>query len=720
MGAALPASLKLASETKVILQENLSDLDESALSQKEHQIVDALMVHGELDIKEISEILGQATVLPHVNRLVKKGWVTSFEEMKQKFKPKTEKRISLTSDFQTDEALEILVERLESGRGTKKLEAVLGLLREIEDYQSSVSRKKFLEVTSVKSHTIKALIEDEVFRQDEVQLDPFAIAKDQGKEVTLTEIQQNAFDEIEQGFATKDVCLLHGVTGSGKTEIYIECIKDQLASGFQCLLLIPEIGLTTQLIQRLEAFFPGQLLVYHSKFNMRERTEVWNEVLGGAPKLVIGARSSVFLPFQNLGLLIVDEEHESSFKQQNPAPRYHARDAAIVLASMHKAKTLLGSATPSIESYWNAKEGKYGLVALLKRHGNMMLPEIMTADIKKELKRKSMQGHFSYVIREEMERVVREEKQIILFQNRRGYAPLWQCHTCGHVPKCTRCDVSLTYHKFQHHLSCHYCGYTIPPPKQCSQCGSSDFRNRSFGTEMIEEELNEFYPDWRAARMDLDTTRSKNAYQKILERFDHQEIDVLVGTQMVSKGLDFDHVQLVGILNADSMLKYPDFRALERSYQMMVQVAGRAGRRGERGKVVIQTYDPDHWIIQKVIAGDYKGMFEQELIERKQYHYPPFYRLIQITLKHKVERVVHGASHEFAEWLRASFNDRVLGPETPHIARINNQYIRQILVKLERDLSPTKLKKALLKLQNDFKAQPNYKSVRIILDVDPY
>lgn len=718
MGAAMPSSLKLASETKVVLREEMEDLAMDNLSDKEIRILNALELHKEMDVQEISELLDQKSVLPLINKLIKKGWILSFEELQQKYRPKTEKHYQLTEAFQNDEALEVYIAKMERRRAHKKVEALLAHLRQAPAYTEMSSRKQILS-NGVKSHSIKALVDDQVLQEILVLIDPFAPTEESGREVVLSEDQTKARKELDVHFADKDVCLLHGVTGSGKTEVYIEMIRDVLESGQQALMLIPEIGLTTQLIQRLEAYFPGEIAVYHSKFNMRERTEVWNEVMQGRPRLVVGARSSIFLPFQHLQLIIVDEEHESSYKQHHPAPRYQARDSAVVLAKLYGAKVILGSATPSIESYWNAEQGKFGLVEMTERFGGITLPEIFCADLRKEMKRKSLQGHFSYLLREEMQSAFAIDKQVILFQNRRGYAPLWQCHTCGWVPQCERCDVSLTYHKHKNQLNCHYCGYTVDPPKSCKVCGSSDLRNKSFGTEMIEEELQDVFPNAKVMRMDLDTTRSKNAYQKMLEAFDHQEVDVLVGTQMVSKGLDFDHVQLVGILNADMMLNYPDFRAFEKSYQLMSQVAGRAGRRGDRGKVVIQTYDPEHWVIQKVIANDYKGLYQLELLERKQYRYPPFYRLIKITLRHRKEHVVEAASRDFAEWLRVKFGERILGPESPHIARINNQYLRQILIKLERTSSPTKLKKGIIDLQNEFMSLPDYKQVRIILDVDP-
>ncbi len=488
------------------------------------------------------------------------------------------------------------------------------------------------------------------------------------------------------------------------------------------MFLLPEIALTTQLIQRLSAYFGDQIGVYHSKFNQNERVEIWNHVLANDPnryRIVLGARSSVFLPFRDLGLIIIDEEHESSFKQYDPSPRYNARDAAIVLAHYYGAKVLLGSATPAIETYYNAKQGKYGFVELHNRFGGIQLPEIFCADVKKERRQKSMHSHFTTYLIDEMRATLNRGEQIILFQNRRGYTPMWSCEICNWTPKCKNCDVSLTYHKQTNSLKCHYCGHSSPPVGSCSACGSNRLKMVGFGTEKVEDELSLVFPDKTIKRLDLDSTRSKNAYEVIINDFEQRNIDILIGTQMVSKGLDFDNVSLVGILDADMLLNRPDFRAFERSYQLMSQVAGRSGRKGKRGNVIIQTGDPDHWVIQKVINHDYKGFYESEVIERKNFFYPPYYKLIEFTLKHKDEYVVEKGAADLAGSLRDVFKERVIGPEFPVVRRIQNLYLKQIKLKLERDVSDKKIKERIQQLLDEFYSVPLNKSIRIIVDVDP-
>ncbi|MEO9258253.1 MAG: primosomal protein N', partial [Crocinitomicaceae bacterium] len=538
----------------------------------------------------------------------------------------------------------------------------------------------------------------------------------------LSEAQQIALDQIRSSFEEKDVCLLHGVTGSGKTEIYEELIQEQLDLGKQVLFLLPEIALTTQLIERLSKYFGDLIGVYHSKFNQNERVEIWNALLeNNATKfrIILGARSSIFLPFQNLGLVIVDEEHENTFKQQDPSPRYHARDTSIVLAKYHHAKVLLGSATPSIETYFNTQENKFGLVELNERFGKVQLPEILCADLQKERKQKTMHAHFSSFLIENMKEALENKEQIILFQNRRGFTPIWRCEVCDWTPVCKNCDVTLTYHKHSNILKCHYCSYFTPPVGSCGKCGSNRLNMLGFGTEKIEDDLELMFPDTKIGRLDLDTTRSKNAYKDILQRFDRREFDILIGTQMVTKGLDFDNVSLVGILDADMLLRYPDFRAFERSFQLMTQVAGRAGRKSKRGKVIIQTGDPDNWIIQQVIRNDYQTMYKQEIIERRNFHYPPFFKLITIKLKHKSEMQLEGSSAELGMALKNVFGDRILGPEYPLIKRIQNYYIKVITIKVERDASQKKVKDRITEIIDKYYASPSNKSVRISIDVDP-
>ena len=540
---------------------------------------------------------------------------------------------------------------------------------------------------------------------------------------SLSEHQQTALNEIRSIFKEKTIGLLHGVTGSGKTEIYIELIQEQLEQGKQVLYLLPEIALTTQLIQRLSLHFGEAIGVYHSKFNQNERVEIWNHVLHSHPskyRIVMGARSSIFLPFTNLGLVIVDEEHENSFKQYDPSPRYNARDSAIVLATLHKAKVVLGSATPSIESYYNAKTGKYGLIELSQRFGGIQMPEIFCADVKEEKKNKTMQSHLSSFLFNAMNEELTQKKQIILFQNRRGYTPSWNCEICNWTPKCQSCDVSLTYHKHSNTLKCHYCGYMLAPMGSCGDCGSNRLKMIGFGTEKIEDELSILFPDKVIQRLDLDATRSKNAYQQIIEDFETGKINILVGTQMITKGLDFDNVSLVGILDADHLLNRPDFRAYERSYQLMSQVAGRAGRKHQRGKVIIQTGNPEHWIIRKVMDHNYIDFYTNEIVERRNFHYPPFYKIIHLTLKNKDKNQLDMSSNELAQSLKEVFKERVLGPEYPIISRINNYYLKQIILKTEKELSQHQIKVRLQEIIDHFYSIPSNKSTKVVVDVDPY
>jgi len=538
----------------------------------------------------------------------------------------------------------------------------------------------------------------------------------------LNEYQLQAFNEISQSFKEKEVCLLHGVTSSGKTEIYVKLIEQTIQEGKQVLYLLPEIALTTQLIGRLQEYFGEKLTVYHSKYSVNERVEAWNNVKSTKSKaqIIIGARSAIFLPFDDLGLVIVDEEHESTFKQYDPAPRYHARDTAIVLAKMFKAKVLLGSATPGIETFYNAQQKKYGLVQLTRRYGNVLMPEINLVDVKTKYKKKKMTGHFSDTLLEAIREALDLGEQVILFQNRRGYSPVVECNTCGHSPQCPNCDVSLTYHNYKNQLRCHYCGYHMAMLHSCMACSSTELSTKGFGTEQIEKELIELFPDQTIARMDQDTTRGKHGYEKIISRFEQGEIDIMVGTQMLSKGLDFRDVSLVGIMNADNLLNFPDFRAHERSFQLMQQVSGRAGRTKKRGKVLIQTYNPFHQILQQVSVNDYLGMYNDQIEERHQYKYPPFYRIIKITGKHKDYNKVNDATLWFVKSLRTIFKENVLGPEFPPISRIRNQYHKNILIKIPQGQSLTKTKEAIKKIKISFSSIKEFSGVRILINVDNY
>jgi primosomal protein N' (replication factor Y) len=722
MNAAVPAGLKLSSETRFVL---VSDEDEGIWSEKEQKIIRALRSRGSMTLDDIAELLGVKQVQSVVKRLVESGWIRSEEEIKEKFKPKTADFIKLHPAYESEASLQNLFAELESRRALKQSEALMLFLR-LVNWDGSrlpeLERAK-LQKQGVASAVVNAMIEKGIFScetREVGRLHAGLVHTTPTRE--LSPAQATAKGDVLKAWNDKDVCLLHGVTSSGKTEVYASIIEEMLQEGKQVLFLLPEIALTTQIIQRLRKFFGKRVGVYHSGYSDNERTEVWNKVLSDIPgecDVILGARSALFLPFNRLGLVIVDEEHEQSFKQNDPSPRYHGRDTALWLAARFGAKVLLGSATPSIESYWNAVNGRYGLVELTERFGGLQLPEVVLCDVRKDIKAKTMHNHFTEELIVEMQRVLEAGEQIILFQNRRGYSPLWECESCGWVPMCTRCDVSLTYHKFSHQLRCHYCGYTTQPVPACHACGSVEMKMLGFGTEKIEEDLQVHFPDVRVQRMDLDTTRSKSGYQKIISDFETGVTQILVGTQMVTKGLDFDNVSLVGILSADKMMNYPDFRAMERSFQVMMQVAGRAGRKKKRGKVLIQTYNPEHWLLDLITKGDYKSFYEREVKERYQFVYPPFVRLMRITLKHKEDVVAQRAAAEVHRLLAPVLKDRILGPERPYIPRINNYYLQQFLVRFDKKKESEAIKATVIQMIRQRLAEPEFKQVRLSVDVDP-
>ena len=724
MNAALPSHLKLASETKLTLHPEYKD-NLAQLSQRELDIIDFLELKGDCDIKELSDFLSLKTVQPLIKDLIERRVLISREEIKRRYTPKTALCYQLSPQFQIEQNLNILIEELEGKQKNKKqIQAIIEILNhKIENRSFLPIQKSNLVQKGVSSSALNTLEKKGVLHAERFQIDRINPKNEQIDGFKkLSEPQMTALKELEVSMNTNQVTLLHGVTGSGKTEIYVQVIQDFLDQGRQILFLLPEIALTTQLIRRLSAYFGEKIGVYHSKFNQNERVEIWNKVLNDDPnefRIILGARSSVFLPYQSLGLIIVDEEHESSFKQYDPSPRYNARDAAVVLGHMHQAKVILGTATPSMESYFNAKTGKYGLVELSERFKGLKLPKVLCADVKRERKLKNMNSHFSNYLLEEMDGVLQKGEQIILFQNRRGYTPLWSCEICNWTPKCNYCDVSLTYHKLANQLKCHYCGFTTNPVGSCPSCGSSRLNMIGFGTEKIEDELSLIFKEKVIKRLDLDTTRSKNAYEEILTDFDNGLIDILIGTQMVTKGLDFNNVYLVGILDADMLLNRPDFRAYERSYQLMSQVSGRAGRLEKQGKVIIQTGDPDHWVIQLVSKHDYKGFYDNEIIERENFSYPPFYKLISLTLKHKNLNLVEVAAKELATSLRNVFKERVVGPEFPLIQKIKNQFLKEIKLKIERTAPEQKVKEKINEICDEFYKKVELKSVKIAIDVDP-
>jgi primosomal protein N' (replication factor Y) len=718
MRAALPIAFVLESET-LIRKKTTKAIAELDINDNEYLVLEALEQQENLKIKDLVKLLSRKNVLPIIKKLLDKELIETQEELFAQYKPKLIKYVSLNNEYKTDEGLQLLVEKL--SRANKQRDLVLSFFT-LKGKEDTVTAKALLKKAGSSAAILKALVDKGVFMLHYEQEDRVLFSGGNEKPKALTQEQEKAYQEINTVFETKDVCLLHGVTSSGKTEIYVKAIEKQLQQGKQSLYLLPEIALTTQLIGRLKKYFGNKIVVYHSKYSIHERVEVWNNVLNKSPnaQIIIGARSAIFLPFQDLGLVIIDEEHEVSFKQFDPSPRYHARDTAIVLAKKHHAKVLLGSATPAIETYHNAKLGKYGLVELFSRFGDVKLPQITLVDLKEKYFKKQMKGHYSDTLLAEMNRVLSKGEQLILFQNRRGYAPVLTCHTCGESPQCPNCDVSLTYHKYHNQLRCHYCSYNMAMPLSCPSCSSSQLSTKGFGTEQVELEIQELFPNYKVGRMDFDTTKGKYGYQKIINAFQAQEIDILVGTQMLSKGLDFSNVSLVGVLNADNLLFFPDFRAHEHSFQLLTQVSGRAGRNKTQGKVIIQTYNPEHNTLKQVIANDYLACYNTELIERKQFQYPPFFRLIRITLKHKDYDRVDEAAVWLSKALRQTFGNQVLGPETPAVGRIRNLYIRNILLKIPPKQSLVKTKAALLKIQMHFEAVPSYRAVRLVFDVDAY
>ena len=718
--AALPSGLKLESET--IVEYNPDFVADVPLPEREQRILDLLAVDSQQCVTKLEKDSGVKNILTAIKSLLDKEAIFVKEELRRTYKPKTEARVRLAGTAD-EKRLHILFDIL--SRAPKQLALLMkyvecsGILG--DGAPKEISKKELLQRANVAPAVLNGLVDKKIF---EIYYHEIGRLDKQEKEVVevnaLNEFQQQAYDEIVQSFREKNVCLLHGVTSSGKTEVYIHLIEQAIRQGKQVLYLLPEIALTTQITERLQRVFGSRLGIYHSKFPDAERVEIWRKQLGeNGYDIILGVRSSVFLPFRNLGLVIVDEEHENTYKQQDPAPRYHARSAAIVLAAMYGAKTLLGTATPSIESWQNAMDGKYGFVQLKERYKEIQLPEIIPVDIKELHRKKRMVGQFSPLLIQYMKEALEQKEQVILFQNRRGFAPMIECRTCGWVPKCKNCDVSLTYHKGINQLTCHYCGYTYQLPKACPACEGTELVNRGFGTEKIEDDIKVLFPEAAVARMDLDTTRTRSAYEKIIADFEQGKTDILIGTQMVSKGLDFDHVSVVGILNADTMLNYPDFRSYERAFQLMAQVAGRAGRKNKRGRVVLQTKSIEHPIIHQVIANDYEDMVGGQLAERQMFHYPPYYRLVYVYLKNHNEALLDQMAAVMANKLRAVFGSRVLGPDKPPVARIQTLFIKKIVVKIEQNAPMGRARELLLRIQREMIEDEHYKSLIIYYDVDP-
>ncbi|HQW23065.1 MAG TPA: primosomal protein N' [Bacteroidia bacterium] len=729
MNSALPSALKLASETKVMLSAD-ADLESEDLTSNEEILVSALSKNHEMTIEEIAGLLKKTSVHQILKKAVEKKLIVISEEINARYKPKLEARLRLAENYKSDVEMENLFQQLEEDSRKKKQQEVLMIFLKFlfdEQNRESVKKSLILSYPEISKSSLQTLISNGILVEYHVQIDRIPDASDDViPPASLSTIQQTALQEIQTSFEKHDVTLLHGVTSSGKTELYIHLIEEAVKQGKQVLYLLPEIALTTQIITRLQKHFGKSVGVYHSRYTGNERVEVWNHVLNFNPKvkgkhsqIILGARSALFLPYSNLGLIIVDEEHDSSYKQNDPAPRYNGRDTAMVLAKIHGAKTLLGSATPALESYYNAEHDRYGKVELNERHGGVEMPEIVVADMAEARKKKLMKSIFTPVLLESIRLALQNKEQVILFQNRRGFSPFIECRQCNWIPHCKNCSVTLTYHKNSKALKCHYCGYLENLPAFCPNCSDYHLQEKGFGTEKIEEEIAIFFPEARIARMDLDATRTRSSFMKIITEFEDRQIDILVGTQMVTKGLDFDNVSTVGIINADQLLNFPDFRAFERSFQLMLQVSGRSGRKLKRGRVIIQTTQPDHWVITEVVRNNYKGFYVRDLHERNRFGYPPHSRLIEINMRHKELELIQDASNYFGVLLRESLGPRVIGPNLPMVSRIRNQYYRSFIIKVERGVSVVEVKKMIKVAMTRFFSDKLYHGVQIIPDVDP-
>lgn len=722
MAVALPSAFRLASESYIVVHPDFEGVYDD-LSEDEIKILDVLSRKGRIEIGEVTEITGHQKIMPLVKTMIEKHIIVMDEELKQRYTPRRATWMRLADSYRDEEALKALFDTLEKkSTNHKQLMALMYFMQisgmgEREVKKSQLTENKQLSSSAIDTLVKKNVLESVVREESRLESYDDKVSVDT---IQLSEEQQQAYDILSA--SQKRVNLLHGVTSSGKTEVYIKLINDTLNQGRQVLMLLPEIALTAQVINRLRKYFGNAVGVYHSRFNTQERAEVWNRTMDSGPqgfRLLVGARSALFLPFHDLGLVIVDEEHDSSFKQNDPAPRYHGRDCAIWLANQWNAKTLLGSATPSIESFFNAQNGKYGFAEMKHRFGGIQMPEVLCVDMKEAQARKEVKMNLSDFLIGHVKDALAAGEQVILFQNRRGFSLRLECDLCHWVPQCKNCDVSLVYHKATASLRCHYCGYSIPVPQECPACHSTRLKMRGFGTERIEDDLAILFPDARIARMDLDSTSQKNRYIEILNDFEDHKIDILVGTQMVTKGLDFDNVSVVGILSADNLISFPDFRAYERSFQQMTQVSGRAGRRGKQGKVIIQTYQPYHQAIRDAMDNNYDSMFKSQIVERRVFKYPPYYRLINITVRHASEDTVNAAAAMFASLLREKFGTRVMGPEFPNVARVRNQYLKKIMVRFAQGEAIAEGKRIIMQLADKTLSEKSFARVQIIFDVDP-
>ncbi|MDR2955426.1 MAG: primosomal protein N' [Prevotella sp.] len=713
--AALPSVFKIESETHVFLNPDYEG--EIPLTENEKKIYYHLSSTRPSSIAELEKHTGLTNAIPHIKALADKGAAFINENLHNSYSVKTRAIVRLKREFSESE----LSELLDSLSRAKKQQGLLSTFLFLKESGEVILKKDLLDEANASSSVLSELVKKDILEICDMEISRFDYGETNiDKAYTLNLYQQEAYGKIKSSFLEKEVTLLHGVTSSGKTEIYIQLIKDIINEGKQVLYLLPEIALTTQITNRLKAVFGNKLAVYHSKFNDNERAETWNKLLkDNETQVILGARSAIFLPFNNLGLTIVDEEHEGSYKQQDPAPRYNAKNAAIVLAGIQQAKVLLGTATPSIETYTNALSGRYGFVQLTKRYEEIELPHISVINIKELRRKKQMKSLLSPPLVEEIKEALDKKEQIILFQNRRGFSSMLECKNCSWTPHCTHCDVSLTYHKGQQLMICHYCGATYRVPSECPDCKTPTLDTLGYGTERVEEEVASLFPETSIARMDLDTTRGKKSYEHIISDFENGKTNILIGTQMVSKGLDFDNVSVVGILNADNLLNYPDFRAYEKAYQLMIQVSGRAGRKNKRGLVVLQTSHPSHPLINSVKHHNYNLFYEMQVAERKVFRYPPYFRLISIVVRGRDESLVEKASAEFTLGLKQSFKDRILGPGKPPVSRVQSLYIRNILIKIENNASIQKVRDIIFHYQNSILSNPSYKSLLIHYDVDP-
>ncbi|MFN5335249.1 MAG: primosomal protein N' [Bacteroidota bacterium] len=717
MAAALPAHFKLSSESILIFNEEAGD-DFTALDEEEYLVAEALHIRKELRLQEVQQILDMSHVYPVVKRLIEKQVCFVWESLKETYTEKKETFVLLNPVYKQEEKLSELLNNW--GRAPKQMELLLSYLH-IQKTEGEVTRSALLKKSGASDANLKGLVEKDILQLDKrvvgrLQHLPLKVDID----FELSALQTSALEKIISEWKTHSVCLLHGVTGSGKTQIYIKLIEEIIKEGKQALYLLPEIALTGQIIRRLQKHFGGYIGIYHSKFSQNERVEIWNQIKTGKMRVVLGARSAIFLPFKELGLIICDEEHDSSFKQQQPAPRYHARDAAIYYASQLNAKVLLGSGTPSVESYHHAQNGKYALVELNERYGTGSLPQIQLVDTKALYKETKEKVILSPALKTAIEQSLAKGRQIILFQNRRGHTPHHICSACGWIPHCRHCDVSLTYHKFKNKLQCHYCGTVYPVIQTCEACGSHDFMKINFGTELVEEQIQEAFPHARVARMDYDSVSGKTAHDQLIQQFEQHKIDILVGTQMVVKGLDFEKVNLVGILDADSLLSFAGFRVNERAFQLMEQVSGRAGRKDADGLVLIQVVQTGHPVLKFVQQHDYKSFFDFELSARKQFDYPPFTRIIHLICKHRDKQTVQGAIQFLYEGLQSKFGAFLVGPAEPVINRIRNQYLMELIIKLPRDSKLISLcKQMIYQLQINMHQQEKLKNTMLVMDVDP-